>query len=173
MPLVRVGYRRLYDAIGCSLGDDQRELSFTFSFSPDLDVAIYLGPKPTFGINICRSDKYLVPGEESTLLKGEYYRDASKSNYPRNVFVEIFVSKYVEVSEGTMIALHVRDQQTQNELLKLAEKDADTVCRTADLVAGIIGLRFHRQFVIEVLNENFVAFYSDKDFVHKVEGPPV
>jgi len=45
--------------------------------------------------------------------------------------------------------------------LRQAETKKDEFKDVINLVAGIIGLRFHRQFVIELLNENPLAWKGD------------
>ena len=39
------------------------------------------------------------------------------------------------------------------------------------IIAGIIGLRFHRQFVLEIINERFFAIRNEPDWVHRISGP--
>jgi hypothetical protein len=46
----RIGFRRLYDSIGCSLPSGRGELRFEFSLDDELLAEVYMGPKPRFGI---------------------------------------------------------------------------------------------------------------------------
>jgi hypothetical protein len=62
MAAERVGYQRLYDAAGCSL-QQQPECCFEFVDGEVLNVGIYIGPRPRFGIWVTTADKQLVPGE--------------------------------------------------------------------------------------------------------------
>ena len=169
MALERVGYRRLYDAIGCSLAD-RDELRIGFHIGSDLQAEVYIGPRPTFGIFVARSDRYIVLGEQSVMLKGEYQKDASKSSYPRHFFTEISCSKEVKVPEEVASAFHAREPGGQEPLLRLAEKESDRFRSVTDLVAGTIGLRFHRQFVIELINENFFALLNEADYAWEQFG---
>ena|SRR2546423_1893639 len=93
----RVGYRRLYDAMGCSLAD-REELYITFPLN-DLETWLYLGPKPKFGITVSHGGKYVVPGEASLMAISEYKKDASESSYRHRFFTEISCIKQVEVSD--------------------------------------------------------------------------
>src|SRR5438132_1516444 len=102
----RVGYRRLYDAIGCSLADRQ-ELHITFPLN-DLEIWVYLGPKPKFGITVSHGGKYVVPGEVSLMAVSEYKKDASESSYPHHFFTEISCIKHVEVSDDVSRAFHAK-----------------------------------------------------------------
>jgi len=91
--LVRVGFRRLYDAIGCSLAAAP-EARFTLELGSGFQAEAYIGPRPRFGISVYRSDKYMVPGQESAeMLRCEFQPDASRSSYPRKFFTEVFCSK--------------------------------------------------------------------------------
>jgi hypothetical protein len=160
----RVGYRRLYDAIGCALGD-REELWIKFPLN-NLEMWAYLGPKPKFGITITNSGKYIVPGEVSLIAASEYKKDASESSHPRQFFTEISCFMPVDVSDEISRAFHAKEVKGHDPLLALAEQKAAQLKSACDLIAGTIGLRFHRQFVLEVLNENFVALRSETDFAH-------
>jgi hypothetical protein len=54
----RIGYRRLYDAVACSLADCN-EMHITFPMG-DLQIEVYLGPKPRLGITVSRTHIYLA-----------------------------------------------------------------------------------------------------------------
>lgn len=170
MPTERIGYRRLYDAIGCSLADCQ-EFEVEFTVGSDLGVRIYLGPRPKFGITVIRGDKYVVPGEQSLMLQAEIKKDATESSYPRRFFLETLCWKDIEVREELSKAFRANEKDAHNELLRLAEREAEVFHAAVDLIAGTIGLRFHRQFVIELINENFVTRRSDEDWPLRQTGP--
>jgi hypothetical protein len=168
MAIEQVGYRRLYDAIGCSLAE-RDELSLSFEFQNGIRADVYFGPKPRFGIWVGRSDKYVIPDGMSILSHARYHGDASKSEYPRSFFTEVFCSAEIEVTDELSEAFHNDEQPAREELLQLAEARKDDLHTAADLVAGVIGLRFHRQFVIELINENFLALRDD-DHVMRYYG---
>jgi hypothetical protein len=77
------------------------------------------------------------------------------------MLTEICCTKAIEVDEGLAAAFHSSDPKAIQEIFKLIELQADTFKENIDLIAGTIGLRFHRQFVIEILAENPIAFKSD------------
>lgn len=157
----RVGYRRLYDAIGCSLAEGS-ELRIEFPMRSPLSAQVYLGPKPSFGISIqTAGDGFIVPGEENVLVKVEHKSDASQSSYPRKFFTEVCCSLEVNVPEDVSAAFHQKDTKARDEVLRLAEEHEAALKNTADFVAGVVGLRFHRQFVIKVICENFYALRED------------
>src|ERR1051325_1150311 len=101
-----IGYRRLYDSIGCSLVD-REELQISFALG-NLHIEVYLGPKPKRGITVSQSGKYIVPGEASLMITAEYKKDATESSYPRHFFTEIICSKLVEVSQEISIAFRAK-----------------------------------------------------------------
>jgi hypothetical protein len=130
-----------------------------------------MGPKPPFGIVVIDyNDRYLVPGE-NFCLKAQYQKDALESGYPRRFFFEVFVSKDFEVNEEVLRDFYAKDTEAQNKVLKLAEEKAKDFKAAMDLIAGVIGLRFHRQFVIKPLSENPVALRGNDDFVISIMGP--
>jgi hypothetical protein len=165
----RIGYRRLYDSMGCSLVD-RKELQISSSIG-DLGIEVYLGSRPKLGITVSQSGKYIVPGEASLMITAEYKKDATESTYPRHFFTEICCSKLVEVSQEVSTAFHAKDPSGHNELLRLAEQDVNRFISAVDLVAGAIGLRFHRQFVLEVINENVFALRNDDDYAFNQASP--
>ena len=157
--------------MGCSLAD-REELSITFPLN-DLEIWVYLGPKPKFGITVSSGGKYLVPGETSLMVTSEYKKDATESSHPHHFFTEISCIKQVEVSDEISRAFHAKEAKGHDELLVLAEQSAAPLKVASDLIAGTIGLRFHRQFVLEEINENFFALRSDIDYAYNYASPSV
>ncbi len=164
MPIEQVGYRRLYDSMGCSLAD-QEELKVQFIVGTS-HVLTYMGTKPKFGITLMESDKYVIPGETNEMLKADYHKNASKSSYPRNFFTEIFCWKEVEVSREISEAFQSQRPNSHAPLLSLAHGDAELFNSTIDLVAVTIGLRYQWQFVMKMINENFIVIRDDNNFVY-------
>jgi hypothetical protein len=169
MAIERIGYRRLYDSIACSLAE-QEELLIAFPMG-DLQIRVYAGPKPKLGITVGRSDKYFVPGAASLMVTAEYKKDATESSYPRRFFTEIICSKHVEVTQELSEAFHAKQPSAHSELIGLAEQDAELLKAATDLIAGAIGLRFHRQFVLEAINENFFAMRDEDHYAFNGAGP--
>ena len=172
MPMEYVGYRRLYDSMGCSLSN-QEELNFNTKIG-DIEVVVYMGSKPKRGIVVYTNvGKYIVPGEISPMGNMEYQKDAALSSYPRKFFTEVQCIKQIEVPEELSLSFHNSDSDANDKILKLAEKEIEGFKETADLVAGIIGLRFHRQFVLEAINENIFAIKTHDDWATQINGPVV
>jgi hypothetical protein len=171
MAIERVGYRRLYDAIDCSISG-LGEIRIAFPFEDRFHIEIYIGPTPRFGISTEKNDDYYAhPGTE-TKKNISYHFDVTQSSHPRRFFTEISCFRDIEVNPALSKAFHHQDQKARDEVLYLAEKDGEEYRRIADLISGTIGLKFHRQFVMELLNENFVAL-RDAGFAMFVIGTPV
>lgn len=156
MPFIRVGYRRLYDAVECSIAN-RKEIHITFPYGSHHQVKLYMGPQPRFGISgEQHSTRYLT--ESMTVNSNfSYQADARQSSHPRTFFTEIACLRDIEVEKDLSEAFHRQEPQATEELLRLVEKEADEYRGIADLISGIIGLRFHRQFIIGLVNENFIA----------------
>lgn len=163
----QIGYRRLYDSIACSL-EEIEEYGIKSNIG-DLDIRVYIGPKPRLGIAYNNNKgKYVIPGEYSPVFDGEIMGDATASSYPRNFFTEIICIKDVEVSNEISNLFHLNDKNGQNELLSLAKRETDVFNRATDLIAGTIGLRFHRQFVLELICENFFCIKGPDDWPYQI-----
>lgn len=108
MAIERVGYRRLYDAIDCSItGFD--EMHVAFPFEDYYHAEIYIGPKPRFGICIEKNDDYYAhPGAE-TNKNIAYHLDVAESSHPRSFFTEISIFRDVEVDNALSQAFHRQD----------------------------------------------------------------
>jgi hypothetical protein len=149
----RIGYRILYDAKGCSFSD-HNEYQANFNVAGKYDVQIYFGPKPKHGIQIVSDySKYYVPGSEARFGKTEFMIEADGSTGCGPFFFETVVS--VQTDEQSSIA------NTQDDLLRHAESRREEFRDVIYLVAGIVGLRFQRQFVLEPFNDNALAWMDD------------
>lgn len=170
MATERIGYRRLYDAMGCSL-NSRSELDLNCAIG-EIEVKVYIGPKPKLGIVLSSGQgKYIVPGEISPVFKVEYKKDPKDSSYPRNFFTEILCLKRVEIDDDLSVKFHAKDTDAQNELLSLAQKNSGEFKDASDLIAGVLGLRFHPQFVLEKICENFFAVRAEDDLPFQIAGP--
>src|SRR6266700_511688 len=99
MATVRIGYRRLYDSMGCSTAN-QEVIHLTFPFGEHLQVEIYIGDKPKFGIwTETGHEDYIIPGEQNIVGHYTYHRNATESPYPRKFFTEIVCSQQEEVTD--------------------------------------------------------------------------
>lgn len=107
------------------------------------------------------------------MLKAEHSKDATESAHPNTFFTEIFCSRVVEVTDELSKAFHDNDSTASSEMLNLAQQNSQQLKAAADLIAGVIGLRFHRQFVLEVINENFLAMKDDNDYASNFASPAI
>lgn len=169
MPFVRIGYRRLYDAIACSL-ENLSDLHIEFPYAQSFNVKVYFGPDPRFGLALIKGDKYLIPGELAMAAKIDYSRHAKETKYPRHFFCEIICWERAEVPQNLYDAFKSGDKEAKQALLTLSKQRGKEFNRAADLIAGTIGLLFHRQFVKELINDNYVAFDEDDYYAIDIYG---
>jgi hypothetical protein len=149
----RIGYRILYDAKGSSLSDHE-EYQTTFNVAGKYDVQIYFGPKPKHGIQIVSDySKYYIPGSKARFGKTEFMTETDGSAGSGPFFFETVVS--IQTDEQSSTA------NTRDDLLRHAESRSEEFKGVIYLVAGVVGLRFQRQFVLEPLNENALAWMND------------
>lgn len=147
----RIGYRLLYDSKGCSISG-RDELTTTFVVSGKYDLEIYFGPKPRHGIcTVSNGAKYYVPGTNTSLGTTQFLTETDGSSGYGPFFLEIVVSVQANTTPSNA-------RNTRDLLLKQAETRRDEFKGVIHLGAGLIGLRFHRQFVLEPFNENVLAW---------------
>ena len=152
----RIGLRRLFDAKGCSLTVHE-EIVVDLTVSESFQARIYLGPKPEHGIQVVSGiPRYMVPGEPFNISNFEFNADATKSSYAGRFFLEISASCAAEPIDSA-----VGSEDIRSKLLKQAEAKKPELQNIIDLVAGIVGLRFHRQFVLVPLDENIFAWEGE------------
>jgi hypothetical protein len=162
MKTVRIGARRLYDSMGCSI-INQQPFNLVFPFGDHLQAEIYMGNKPKFGITVeTEHDDYIIPGAQMRLGSYAYHADATQSAYPRTFFTEIICSQEEEISDELFAAFYRNDQEASQELLKRAATHTEDFKIVMDFLCGVLGLRFHPQFIQELLNENFIAFHNEQ-----------
>ncbi|HUV63084.1 MAG TPA: hypothetical protein VMW24_04245 [Sedimentisphaerales bacterium] len=150
----RFGYRLLYDAKGCSISGHS-EFSTDLVVAGEYDVQVYFGQRPQHGIHIVSDySKYYIPGTNASFGRSEFKTETDGSCGCGPFFLEIAVSVAVETSASPVNNAH-------DVLLKQAESRRDELKGVIYLVAGIIGLRFHRQFVLEPFNENALAWSNN------------
>ena len=162
MKRVNIGYRRLYDSMGCSIAN-QEPLHLSFPFGDSFQVEIYLGNKPKLGIwTETDHDDYAIAGQQIKIRSYHYHADASESAYPRNFFTEIICSRAEEVTDELFDAFYHDDSEAGQELIKKAESHTKEYKIVLDLLSGVLGLRFHPQFISKKLNDGAVAFHGEK-----------
>jgi hypothetical protein len=123
MPFERVGFRRLYDSLGCSIAD-QDELHLSYSVGKNIQAEIYIGARPRFGIFIEKHhEHFIIPGTSIKIGEFAYYGDVTQSGYPRSFFTEIYCSSEVEVSAELSTAFHRNEQHANDQLLELAARN--------------------------------------------------
>lgn len=149
----RVGFRYLFDSKGCSLAN-LAELTTSIDVSGKYNARVYLGAKPRHGIHIVSGgSKYFVPGVPCSLGTSEFKTEMDPSSEHGPFFLEIEVSTEADVIPP--------DGKVIEHLLRQAQTRRDEFGNVIHLIAGIVGLRFHRQFVLEPLNENALAWEGD------------
>ena len=160
----RIGYRYLFDSKGCSLSGCE-ETKINLVVSEKYNVQLYFGPKPKYGIDIVSDfSKYIIPGTTMPLMKLEFRNKTNQSSKHGPFFFEIVVSIRIKITASD-------NDNMRALLLKQAETRRDEFKNVINLVSGIIGLRCHRQFVLELLNENTLAWEGEVP-IRDCAGPP-
>jgi len=146
MPIINLGTRRLYDALGVHTGTTG-EIHQKVEFAIGKTVTIYLGPNPPHGILSLEGCQYAIPGQNSRILHADI-------EYNAFCFLEVSISTPHEISTGQMDLLKQKDSKTQEELISEIREDSETTEHLLDAISGVLALRVHRQLVLKPLVEN-------------------
>lgn len=159
-----LGVRRLYDALGCDL-PDETTIHITGPIADNKKVSVYIGPNPPLGVVALESDQYGIPGKQSKILN-------ANTEYQSNCYLEIVVTTEYEASKELSNRLSNKDKGAREELLGIINKKSSLFEKLIDSISGIIGLKFHRQFVLKPLIENpFIL--SGPEPVSTIIGPSI
>lgn len=164
MATVLLGIRRLYDSVDCKLHKEP-ELAISQPHGQGGRLLVYMGPRPRFGIWIDSHNKYITHFGDSEPIVAKHFPDAAESGYPRTFFTEIAVFAPATISDEQIEALDRDDRAARDRLLVRSDALRPTLSAKIDLIAGAIGVRIHRQFVMEPVSEEAVVV-SEKWFVN-------
>lgn len=151
MGIERIGLRRLYDALACGI-QSVPEVQHSFLIPGNGAVSFYLGPKPPMGIVAFNpSDPYYLPGKNIKMIQ-------TIPDYVSDCFMEIAVSFPVSVTEEVSLGLAKQENKATDYLLNEVEKEKSSYTKVLNTICGLVGLRFHKQFILKPLVENsFIA----------------
>jgi hypothetical protein len=140
--------RRLYDALGVEISE-VGEISHRITLADGKSVSIYLGPKPPLGVVVLKGAQYAIPNRVTQISSFRISQD-----HESPCFLEITVSAQREISPEQAALLKQEHKETRNALLAEVERDEEKWQHLMDAISGILGLRVHRQLVLEQLVEN-------------------
>ena len=151
MATERVGIRRLFDALGCGI-EGAQEIQISFPLLENCMGSVYLGPKPPLGVMVLEpTDHYVIPGKQCKMMQ-------TSCDYDAPCFLEITAVLDVAVDESVSVGLARNEEAAKNALLDEVERRKGVLSGVLDCVCGLIGLKFHRQFILKPLFENpFIA----------------
>jgi hypothetical protein len=144
MPIVTIGTRRLYDALGVDI-NAAGEILQKVELPTGKTVTLYLGPNPPHGIMSLEGSRYVIPGRDNILLR---------TNYDAPCFLEITISFPREITLRQMRRLRQNDKPSQELLLRESTVDSKSSENLLDAISGVLGLRVHRQLVLKPLVES-------------------
>lgn len=171
MPKVKIGYRKLYIAVDCSI-TDKEEFEVRANFQ-EYEVLIYFGPKPKLGFtHYISNGKYIINEDgELPFVSMKSYPDVRESSYPYKFLTEISVTKEKQISDKENELLISKDQVIRERLLDEVRINSKIYIEIIDLFAGIIGLKFHPQFVLEDYDGNPFVLMDEGEKHYSISGP--
>lgn len=156
----KIGLRRLYEAKGFSVSGPG-ELQFAFPLGGH-QVEVYVGHNPKIGIMRISGAGYVVPDKTGPKATFAFGRDALDADNPEPLFVELMCLKSIEVEDSVSAEFRRQKPGAEQPLFEQVKAFTPEIRATLDLVAGVIGLRFHRQLVLVAWAENPVAIRGDE-----------
>jgi hypothetical protein len=173
MPVLRVGMRRLYEAVGC-VTEAERGIVARYELTDGTHVEVYLGQQPVLGLWIHRVPDHLVPGQ-TWAYKPEFIADASAvAGDSRKLYLEIRCWDEVAFSEHVYSAFESRKSEAHDPVFLAVDERRPRLEAAADLVAGTIALRFHSQLATRPACDGLFAETATRENVaQRVTTPAV
>jgi hypothetical protein len=104
VPLVRIGYKRLYNSLGCSLQSDKPvEIDLPIA---DMSSHVYMGLNPTLGISASSGSRYVVLGQSGFFGSMAFGREDVSKTRKLDLLTEICCTKEIEVDTDLAAGLH-------------------------------------------------------------------
>lgn len=159
-----VGYRRLYESLGSRISPEEA-IQHPFLFQDGYAGFLYFGPTPNFGVFTHEStERFLLVREQNDIDKIEFRSDVSLTKFAGRSFFEVIVTRAHRISKKKYESALKGDAKVRDELLGLCDPDRKTFMNLQSMIAGAVGLKIHRQFVMNLLNENQILIVGDKPF---------
>jgi hypothetical protein len=124
----------------------------SFPLLEDCLGSVYIGPNPPQGVMVSApTNHYIIPGEQSHILQ-------LSCNHNADCFLEVTVTVEIAVDESISNGLANNEEFAKEHLLDEAENRKEMLSQLIDTICGLIGLKFHRQFVLNpILDNSFIA----------------
>lgn len=158
MKTVRIGYGRLYNALGCSLLGGE-EVLLTFSLGA-IHVGAYVGANPRHIVAAVT----IGPAEpKDAKARGRVspargYELPSPEKHPADLYTELVATEAIEVDDALAAAFHGRDKAARDEILRRAKERESSLATALHYVGGILGLRLHHLLVRTLITEQHYAY---------------
>jgi len=167
MKTIRIGQRRLFEAIECSVeGIDN--IRVERQLSNGLFLILHIGHEPIFGKMVSSGRaKYMTRNPAGSRM-GPH---EPLSNLPHGLYTEIICLEELQISDEEYSKIESGDAALKDKYLKQAMKKSEKYLKVINWFAGVIGLRFHRLFVVEPVTENcFVCKQDLYNFAMPIYG---
>ena len=158
MVKIRIGIRRLFEAVECSI-TESGTLDVSKSLSNGFLIRISLGPKPLFGKHIIAgAGKYLIVNPPTCM--GNLGPYVPLSNPPDGFFTEIICCKEIEIPDEDYASLK-NNNTISSKLFAIIHEEKYVYLNEINWYAGLIGMKIHRQFVTEPIIEHSLICNTD------------
>jgi hypothetical protein len=153
-----LGLRRLYGAPSFHF-EGLEQVEHSFRFDETFSVTVRIGPKPLYGFIERTGNAFYEPGGRPVEMKVDFHPQASEELTGFRSYTEITITFQTEIDDPLKEKFQAGgDAKVDHEVMTLIQPRKQALQEIADIVAGIIGLRVHRQLVFRLLNEHTIAF---------------
>lgn len=162
MQTIKIGYRRLFEAVECSIADadhirvDKQLINGHF-------LHLYLGPNPIFGKMVATGRAKYVTRNPMPFHMAPY---EPLSNPPHGFYTEIICCEEIQIPDDEYSKIENNDVSLKEKYLKKARDNEEKYKVIVNWFAGMIGLRLHRLFVVEPIVENYFVSKPDLSYIH-------
>jgi hypothetical protein len=172
MAQVKIGFRRLYEALGLRLSGGV--LKYHFDLPNGIGADAVVAPDPQFGIWTSSAPEYICFEDAiSPLGTTQYFGDYKLAKYPCKYFTDIVCTRTAEFPDEVARAFHSKQPGAELPILEVASQKQKDFRAGIDITAGLLGLRLHRQLVMKQVCEEFMAFRENDVYANAYAGPAI
>ncbi len=164
-----VHYYRIYDSLGC-FTPNNGALTLDMPLDPGISVRIYLGSEPEHRHVAHRFDnrKFMIPAQPDVYdswpphPSSVLIQEGAPLPDPLPVFTEVHCWKEFELSDEVATGLLKDDEHAKQAAMLEASEHQTILTTAADLAAGIVALRIHKQFVLQFAADAYFVQLGNK-----------
>lgn len=150
MTTIRIGQRRLFEAVESSISGKDR-IRTEKQLPNGLFIIVSIGPEPIFGKMVSSGRAKYTTRNPAGWNMGPH---EPLSNPPHGCYTEIICYEELEISDEEFAKLEAGDIVLRDKYLSQAQSKSEKYLKVINWFGGVIGIRLHRLFVTEPITDN-------------------